>query len=93
MNKLILSCRRIIKWVRSYSEDDSGPGKNTLVVFMSDNGTSGPASNMPELKEMGHFASWILRGSKADIWDGGHLVTFLVHLRLFSLLFPGFYYL
>jgi arylsulfatase A-like enzyme len=57
--------------------DNAGLRENTLVIFTSDNGTSGPASNMPELKEMGHYASWILRGSKADIWDGGHRVPFI----------------
>jgi arylsulfatase A-like enzyme len=58
--------------------DDAGLRENTLVVFTSDNGTSGPTSNIEELKEMGHNPSWILRGSKADIWDGGHRVPFIV---------------
>jgi len=51
---------------------------NTLVLFSSDNGTSAPASNKPELEEQGHFPSGPLRGSKADIWDGGHRVPFLL---------------
>lgn len=58
--------------------DDAGLRENTLIVFTSDNGTSGPSSNMTELNQMGHFPSWILRGSKADIWDGGHRVPFIV---------------
>ncbi|MGM0572877.1 MAG: sulfatase-like hydrolase/transferase, partial [Bacteroidota bacterium] len=57
--------------------DAAGLRENTLVVFTSDNGTSGPTSNIEELKEMGHNPSWILRGSKADIWDGGHRVPFI----------------
>jgi arylsulfatase A len=58
--------------------DDAGLADNTLIVFTSDNGTSGPTSNKEELEEMGHYPSWILRGSKADIWDGGHRVPFIV---------------
>lgn len=58
--------------------DAAGLHENTLVVFTSDNGTSGPTSNIETLKEMGHYPSWILRGSKADIWDGGHHVPFIV---------------
>ncbi len=57
--------------------DAAGLRENTLVVFTSDNGTSGPTSKIEELKEMGHNPSWILRGSKADIWDGGHRVPFI----------------
>jgi arylsulfatase A-like enzyme len=57
--------------------DDAGLRENTLVVFTSDNGTSGPTSDMAELMQMGHYSSWILRGSKADIWDGGHRVPFI----------------
>jgi arylsulfatase A len=57
--------------------DAAGLRENTLIVFTSDNGTSGPTSNIKELEEMGHYPSWILRGSKADIWDGGHRVPFI----------------
>lgn len=64
---------RIVKAI-----DAAGLRENTLVVFTSDNGTSGPTSNIEELQEMGHNPSWILRGSKADIWDGGHRVPFIV---------------
>jgi len=56
----------------------AGLRENTLVVFTSDNGTSGPTSNIEKLEEMGHYPSWILRGSKADIWDGGHRLPFIV---------------
>lgn len=58
--------------------DEAGLRENTLIVFTSDNGTSGPASRMTELNKMGHYPSWILRGSKSDIWDGGHRVPFIV---------------
>ena len=50
---------------------------NTLVIFSSDNGTS-PNANFKELNSNGHFPSAYLRGHKADIWDGGHRVPFIV---------------
>jgi arylsulfatase A len=49
---------------------------NTLVICSSDNGTSAPTSKKDNLETMGHFPSGDLRGSKADIWDGGHRVPF-----------------
>jgi choline-sulfatase len=51
----------------------------TLVICSSDNGTSAPTSNKGDLEAMGHFSSGDLRGSKADIWDGGHRVPFIAH--------------
>ncbi len=50
---------------------------NTLVIFTSDNGCS-KAAGIPKLAEQGHIVSANLRGSKADIWDGGHRVPFIV---------------
>ncbi len=55
--------------------DESGAAKNTLVIFTSDNGCS-PAAGTKKLESVGHFASGIFRGYKADIWDGGHHVAF-----------------
>jgi arylsulfatase A-like enzyme len=49
---------------------------NTLVMFTSDNGCS-KAANIGELAGKGHIVSGPLRGSKADIWDGGHRVPFI----------------
>ena len=57
---------------------DNGFGDNTLVICSADNGTSRPTSNMDHLQKLGHFSSGDLRGSKADIWDGGHRVPFIV---------------
>tara|TARA_R110002049_G_scaffold4601_5_gene32730 strand:+ start:1018270 stop:1019787 length:1518 start_codon:yes stop_codon:yes gene_type:complete len=50
---------------------------NTLVIFTSDNGCS-KAAGIDELAAQGHIVSAHLRGSKADIWDGGHRVPFIV---------------
>ncbi|WP_394793432.1 arylsulfatase [Armatimonas sp.] len=57
--------------------EKNGLAKNTLVVFTSDNGCS-PAAGTEKLEAQGHFASAQYRGYKADIWDGGHRVPFLV---------------
>lgn len=57
--------------------DKAGVADNTLVVFTSDNGCS-PAAKVDQLEAQGHFASAQFRGYKADIWDGGHRVPFLV---------------
>ncbi len=49
---------------------------NTLVIFTSDNGCS-KAAGIDALKKQGHLVSAHLRGSKADIWDGGHRIPFI----------------
>ena len=54
-----------------------GLADNTLVIFTSDNGCS-PAAKIEELEKLGHFPSQDFRGAKADIWEGGHRVPFLV---------------
>ncbi len=55
---------------------DAGIEDNTLVIFMTDNGCS-PAAKMEELESKGHFPSYIFRGNKADIFEGGHRVPFI----------------
>ena len=57
--------------------DHAAAGSNTLAIFTSDNGCS-PAAKVGELERKGHFPSAQFRGYKADIWDGGHRVPFLV---------------
>ncbi len=51
--------------------------QNTLFVFTSDNGCS-KAAGISQLAQQGHLVSAHLRGSKADLWDGGHRVPFIV---------------
>lgn len=57
--------------------EDNGLSKNTLVIFTSDNGTS-KAADIDGLAEKGHIVSAGFRGSKSDLWDGGHRVPFIV---------------
>lgn len=57
--------------------DRNGLADNTLVIFSSDNGCS-KAAGIPELEKQGHYPSAQYRGSKADIWDGGNRVPFIV---------------
>jgi arylsulfatase A-like enzyme len=56
--------------------DDNHLSDNTLVVFASDNGCS-RAAKIGKLKEKGHLVSARFRGSKADIWEGGHRIPFI----------------
>jgi len=56
---------------------EAGIAKNTLIVFTSDNGCSRSA-DFPHLESLGHHPSGQFRGMKADIFDGGHRVPFLV---------------
>ena len=55
----------------------NGQLNNTLLIFTSDNGCS-KAANIKNLAEQGHLVSGNLRGSKADLWDGGHRLPFIV---------------
>jgi arylsulfatase A len=57
--------------------DEAGINDNTIVIFTSDNGCS-PTANIEELKAKGHFPNSIYRGHKADIFEGGHRVPFIV---------------
>ena len=56
---------------------ETGLYDNTLIICSADNGTSANTSNKSKLEAMGHFPSGDLRGSKADLWDGGHRVPFI----------------
>ena len=71
----------------------TGAAENTLVLFTSDNGglwhswtaaeTDDKAGYQPTPRgrynaERGHQSNASLRGTKADIWEGGHRVPFIV---------------
>ena len=57
--------------------DRLGIADNTLVVLTSDNGCS-PQADFPELLSKGHNPSHLFRGHKADIFEGGHHIPFIV---------------
>lgn len=54
-----------------------GISENTLLVFTSDNGCS-PKADFKELAALNHQPSGVFRGSKADIFEGGHRVPFII---------------
>ena len=57
--------------------DRQGLAENTLVILTSDNGCS-PQADFPALAAKGHNPSYVFRGAKADIYDGGHRIPFIV---------------
>ena len=52
--------------------DRHGIAGNTLVILTSDNG----ADERYIDPAFGHDPNWVMRGQKADIWDGGHRIPF-----------------
>ncbi len=57
--------------------EKAGIAEDTLIVVTSDNGCS-PQAKYDELLAKGHNPSHVFRGHKADIFDGGHRVPFIV---------------
>lgn len=56
---------------------ETGIYDNTIVVFTSDNGCS-PMANFPEMAKKGHNPSYVFRGNKADIFEGGHRIPYII---------------
>jgi arylsulfatase A-like enzyme len=56
---------------------ETGLDENTVVIFTSDNGCS-PMANFEELLAAGHNPSYVFRGHKSDIYEGGHRIPLLV---------------
>jgi len=57
--------------------DKQNVAENTLVILTSDNGCS-PEAKFDELLKRGHNPNYTFRGHKADIYEGGHHVPFIV---------------
>ncbi|MDR3181712.1 MAG: arylsulfatase [Planctomycetaceae bacterium] len=55
--------------------DQSGLKENTLIIFTADNGCA-TYIKPKQFEEKGHFPSYIYRGYKGDIYDGGHRLPF-----------------
>lgn len=60
--------------------DQAGQSENTLIIVTSDNGCS-PQADYPALLALGHNPSAQFRGTKADIYEGGHRVPFLTRWK------------
>lgn len=56
---------------------ENGIFEDTILIFTSDNGSS-PRADFEELANAGHDPSYIYRGHKADIYEGGHRVPFVL---------------
>lgn len=56
--------------------EKNGLAENTLVIMTSDNGCS-PEADYPALKAKNHNPSYIFRGTKANIFEGGHRIPFI----------------
>jgi len=56
--------------------DQKGLADSTLVVFTSDNGCA-PYIGVDDMNRMGHYPSYVFRGYKADIYEGGNRVPFV----------------
>ena len=54
---------------------DAGMDEDTLVVFTSDNG---PVWYDADVERLGHDSAGGLRGMKADAWEAGHRMPFIV---------------
>ena len=62
---------RVIKALKK-----KGLAENTLIIVTSDNGAT-PGADFDELAEFGHDPSYVFRGHKADIFEGGHRIPFV----------------
>ncbi|MEZ4615704.1 MAG: arylsulfatase [Caldilineaceae bacterium] len=51
--------------------------EDTILIFTSDNGCS-PRVDYEELATLGHNPSYVFRGHKADIYEGGHRIPLIV---------------
>lgn len=59
------------------SLEEQGIADNTIIVFTSDNGCSNQA-DYKQLATKNHDPSYVFRGHKADIFEGGHRVPYIV---------------
>lgn len=72
----VLHCDDVVGRIRSKLQE-LGIQDNTILIYTSDNGCS-PMADYPELLSAGHNPSYIFRGTKADIYEGGHRIPLLV---------------
>ncbi len=72
----VLMCDDIVGQINQKLKD-LGLVENTIVIFASDNGCA-PMANFAELAQFGHHPSYIFRGHKADIYEGGHRIPYII---------------
>ncbi len=61
---------RVLKAIKA-----SGLSSNTIIFFASDNG---PYWRPRFIEKYHHHAAYVFRGMKADVWEGGHRIPFIV---------------
>lgn len=64
--------RQIVETLKKNKQLD-----NTMIVFASDNGCA-PYIGVKEMEKQGHFPSYIYKGYKSDIYEGGHRIPLIV---------------
>ena len=72
----VLHCDDVVGRIRTKLKE-LGIQDNTILIYTSDNGCS-PMADYPEPLAAGHNPSYIFRGTKADIYEGGHRIPLLV---------------
>lgn len=72
----VLMCDDVVGKINCWLKE-SGLEENTILIFTSDNGCS-PRADYPELAQYFHNPSYIFRGTKFDIYEGGHRVPLVV---------------
>ncbi len=72
----VLMCDDVVAQLTSGLEE-KGIAEDTIFVFTSDNGCS-PMADFKALARYDHNPSYVFRGAKADIYEGGHRIPLLV---------------
>lgn len=57
--------------------EQAGILDNTIIIFTADNGCA-PYAGIKEMQKLGHYPSYIYRGAKSDIYDGGHRIPLII---------------
>ncbi len=72
----VLMCDDVVGKICAHLQS-LGLAENTIVVFTSDNGCA-PMAGIDQMIQRGHNPSYLFRGHKADIYEGGHRVPMIV---------------
>ena len=72
----VLMCDDVVGQITNKLKE-KGLYDNTIIIYTSDNGCS-PTADYEELSKYGHNPSYIYRGTKSDIYEGGHRIPLIV---------------